>query len=594
MIKKAIGLLVLLALAIACLSVVVTYGARVGAAAGLLVGALSGSLRIVGVDFRQWFRDPGTPSEIRDNSWIGLMRGAFHALGFVALLSFFALVWAIQVKLPAQCAVFEPGALMTLLPNWLIVFLHSCSGFPAVLKIIGGGIVGAIVMHGVIEFVWRQGLKVGFPGGFPADDYLAPSSVPLLRPRIPRPDGFRRIIVCCDGTWNWPDGKRETNIVRLVRAIKPDDGGVSQIVHYHQGVGTGNFVDRLVGGGAGVGLSASVKACYGFIADNYKEGDEILLFGFSRGAYIARALGGLIGRIGLMRKHEMDRFGEVWNWYWQKKKDRHLADLDALAPHRLRDVEIECIGVWDTVGALGIPGSRFCASQFAFHETGLGLHVRNAFQALATDERRGNFQAAVWVPYAPDRRVPADAGRAVAVDGQPQVVEQAWFPGVHSNIGGGYLRHGLSDTTFLWMLSQLHDRGLLGLNQDCIVRALDPVASEAYPHGKMQNSRTLFWRLVGSPIPRPVCVISDTERVHEAASDRSKCDTNDVPASDIYKQEPRMKWLATIGLHSLLLARTAYEKAIAAIQRPDPPQPSRVKPALDLCSRVMSIIGVRG
>ena len=193
-------------------------------------------------------------------------------------------------------------------------------------------------------------------------------------------------------------------------------------MHYHQGVGTGNFLDRLAGGGAGIGLTASVKACYGFLVDNYREGDENFLFGFSRGAYVARALGGLIGTIGIMRKHNMDRFAEVWNWYWQPKDKRDPKILEELASDRHKDIDIECIGVWDTVGALGIPGSRFCAPTFAFHETGLGSHVRHAFQALAIDERRGNFQAAVWVPA---KSSPANAGnetpeyQANVVPGRP-------------------------------------------------------------------------------------------------------------------------------------------------------------------------------
>jgi uncharacterized protein (DUF2235 family) len=177
-------------------------------------------------------------------------------------------------------------------------------------------------MQVVVELTWRAGLRYGVSNNdTPASAaylFLAEQQPPLLRPKRTH-ERFRRLIVCCDGTWNWPESKRETNIVRLVRAILPEANGVAQIVHYHQGVGTGNFVDRIAGGGAGVGLTASVKACYGFLADNYKENDEIFLFGFSRGAYIARALGGLIGAIGIMQKREMNRFSDVWNWCWQER-----------------------------------------------------------------------------------------------------------------------------------------------------------------------------------------------------------------------------------------------------------------------------------
>src|SRR5262249_29356798 len=161
--------------------------------------------------------------------------------------------------------------------------------------------------------------------------------------------------------------------------------------------------------------------------------DEIFLFGFSRGAYVVRSLSGMIGAVGLLRKQDMARFAEAWNWYWQDRAGREEDVLDGIALERHTGVEVECIGVFGTVGALGIPGSRLCRDAFAFYETQLGAHVRNAFQALAIDERRGNFQAAIWVPAdSPD----SEANRLAR--GPQQVLKQMWFPGVHSNVGGGY------------------------------------------------------------------------------------------------------------------------------------------------------------
>jgi uncharacterized protein (DUF2235 family) len=387
----------------------------------------------------------------------------------------------------------------------------------------------------------------------------------------------------------------------MVRAITPDDRGIAQIVHYHEGVGTGNLVDRIAGGGAGVGLSASVKACYGFLVDNYREHDEIFLFGFSRGAYVVRSLGGLIGAVGILRKLEMDRFSDMWSWYWQEKDERKPEVLDGIAPRRYQDVEIECIGVWDTVGALGIPGSRFCAQAFAFHDTGLGAHVRHAFQALAMDERRGNFQGAVWVPLDPDRPQPPGAPASAPADqgaapGPAQVLKQVWFPGVHSNVGGGYQHHGLSDTTFLWMLSELIDHKLLGLDPDCILRALDPnVPAEEYPAGVLEDSNTTFWKLIGSPVPRPVGIISETEWVHESAWRRNTAAADLVPARDLYKRPRRTAWLTAVGAvtgvgRSLALARTAFEFTTAAQTRPPRPTPSLPK-KLDFCSQLLKLVG---
>src|SRR6266536_3572662 len=110
---------------------------------------------------------------------------------------------------------------------------------------------------------------------------------------------MKRLIVCCDGSWNdadSSDGSDLTNVARLSWAILPKDirgqGEIPQVVYYHSGVGTGNVADRVAGGGLGVGLLGSVWDAYSFICNNYCDGDEIFLFGFSRGAYTARSIGG--------------------------------------------------------------------------------------------------------------------------------------------------------------------------------------------------------------------------------------------------------------------------------------------------------------
>jgi uncharacterized protein (DUF2235 family) len=356
-------------------------------------------------------------------------------------------------------------------------------------------VLGAALAQACWEFVWRFGLAV-VPDALPPERFL--SGAPIASAPVPPKrlaECHRRLIVCCDGTWNWPNPKQETNVVRLLRAIvskaySSSGATISQISYYHPGVGTGNVVDQWLGGAVGIGLSNSVKACYGFLVDNYVRGDEILLFGFSRGAYVARSVAGMIGSIGLMRRWEMDRFIEAWDWYTLPRDMRDVKDLDRIAPERDPLVDIECIGVWDTVGALGIPGTRLCARSFAFHETQLGAGVRYAFQALALDERRGNFQAAVWSANPSPRT--------------GQVLEQVWFPGVHSNVGGGYEKHGLSDCALLWMLSRLSDYELLELDL-------------AHLGASLENSRRGIWRVIGSPCPRPVGLTSPTERIHESA-----------------------------------------------------------------------------
>jgi hypothetical protein len=424
---------------------------------GVLLGVTLALFRVSGVDFRQWFRDPGQPSEIGDDSWIGVTRDVAYliALAIAIVLAVVAVWYWFPRAWPSDL-------------HGILGFLASYIAFWAQWHILLGIVIGLVVAQAIAEGFWHLGLAV-LPNPVRPARVLAQREHANPQPDPNRPRGARRLVICCDGTWNRPDQQRETNVVRLLRAIKPEaapppgaivppGAKVPQIVHYHLGVGTGNFVDRLVGGAAGVGLSNSVKACYGFLADNYMPDDEILLFGFSRGAYVARSLAGMIRIVGILRKPEMDHFDEMWGWY-SDNDHRNPAVLNRIAPHRYQEVNVECVGVWDTVGALGIPGTRFCAKSFTFHQTGLDEHVKHAFQALAIDERRGNFQAAVWVPKHGARN---------------QVLEQVWFPGVHSNVGGGYVDHGLSDTALVWMLCQIDKWHLLEIDWACIAGALDP------------------------------------------------------------------------------------------------------------------------
>src|SRR5438309_3453552 len=131
----------------------------------------------------------------------------------------------------------------------------------------------------------------------------------------------KRLIVCCDGTWNDADSTGDfTNVVRIARAIKAE-AEVPQIVYYHSGVGTGgDTFAHVIGGAIGLGLSRNVRDAYAFLANNYCEGDEIFLFGFSRGAYTARSIGGLIGWAGLLHKRDMDDFALLWGGYRRRSQ----------------------------------------------------------------------------------------------------------------------------------------------------------------------------------------------------------------------------------------------------------------------------------
>jgi uncharacterized protein (DUF2235 family) len=297
----------------------------------------------------------------------------------------------------------------------------------------------------------------------------------LVDAQEPQP---RKLIVCCDGTWNSRDapGAATTNVAKMARSLRAfDDIGVSQLIYYHPGVGTGNGVDQFFGGAFGVGLSGNVQSQYAFLADNFNYGDQIFLFGFSRGAYTVRSLAGLIGLVGLMQKADMDYFPQVYKIYMSREYREALvrgqdlaAAKDALrklfpegeangqnaellqAVDNSRRTALHFIGVWDTVGSLGVPYgplSRIAASRYNFHDTDLSEAVNYAYQALAIDERRGAFPPTLWTRKAGRGALPEDQAHK-------QVLEQVWFAGSHSDIGGGYEDRSLSDISFLWMVSK--------------------------------------------------------------------------------------------------------------------------------------------
>ncbi len=252
----------------------------------------------------------------------------------------------------------------------------------------------------------------------------------------------KRIIICCDGTWNEPD-KNPTNVVKLVRAIAPvDRHGVHQVVFYDQGVGTHGLTDKYLGGGFGMGVKKNILDAYRFLVHNYTPGDEIFCFGFSRGAYTARALCGMLNATGLIEKSQLSQLSDVYKYYRTRPEKREAEKYQS----NLRP-EIKMIGVWDTVGALGAPTpilGRFTKRFISFFDTKLSPYIKNAYHALALDEQRGPFKPDLWTGS-------VKTG---------QTVEQVWFAGVHSDVGGGYREQGLSDIALTWMLTNAEELGL--------------------------------------------------------------------------------------------------------------------------------------
>ena len=327
---------------------------------------------------------------------------------------------------------------------------------------------------------------------------------------------MRRLVVCSDGTWNTPDRKDRdvlapSNVVKLARAVLPvAPDGTAQIVFYDPGLGTDNLLDKLTGGAFGVGLSRNVLDAYRFLVHNYAEGDEIYLFGFSRGAYTVRSLAGLVRKAGLLRKPHADQVPAAWRLYRRRDPTPDTPAALAFRAAYSRELrELRFIGVWDTVGALGIPGflNFIGRRRFAFHNVDLSRHVQFAYQALAIDERRVFFKPTLW-----RQNETANVGDANAASAYPrQVLEQAWFPGVHMDVGGGYADSALASGALLWLAAKARDAGL-ALDETYLGVVARPDA-----RGRQHESRNFPYTLV-PPHLRPIGVATQAnEALHASA-----------------------------------------------------------------------------
>jgi uncharacterized protein (DUF2235 family) len=315
----------------------------------------------------------------------------------------------------------------------------------------------------------------------------------------------RNLIVCCDGTWNEPDEPRHgvpepTNVAKLALSVATENSEPQQHLLYEPGVGT-TPSERLSGGAFGYGLSRNIRNCYRFLAREYQAGDRLFLFGFSRGAYTARSLAGLIRNCGILRSDDADMVDAAYAFY-RDRTDRTKPSTIASAmfrksySHPLEPIHF--IGVWDTVGALGIPvdfpGWHQMSQVFTgwermwgFHDTTLSSQVTNAIHALSIDEQRAAFKPTLWTRS--DNAAPGD-----------QNVKQVWFSGVHSEVGGGTDNNALSDITLLWMAEQARLAGLVfeggqpgaGWEELSVPRAAPDYA------GELHNSRHGLFRLAGA------------------------------------------------------------------------------------------------
>ena len=350
------------------------------------------------------------------------------------------------------------------------------------------------------------------------------------------------LIVFCDGTWNTPDDKEgdlpaPTNVVKLRNALAPaDKDGLEQKVYYHPGVGTGGgWWDRIAGGGLGDGLDHNVMSGYYWLARNYQPGDLIWLFGFSRGAYTVRSLGGMITRGGLLDASdrtlaESDIWADVQAIFTAYRAQETLPQTatrrffgnSAAKGFPKSSTPIHCIGVWDTVGALGVPDDMALLNliddpaKHSFHDTALNPNVLNARHAIAIDERRQGFTPTLWTN----------------VEDRKDTVKQIWFPGVHADVGGGYALCGLSDGALYWMIQEAEGLGLAF--RDSVLQQLAPD-----PRGLLHDSvQGVFKALKTRPREVPLIdrTVSGTDILHESALSRH--DNPPLTQGDYWKETP--------------------------------------------------------
>lgn len=297
---------------------------------------------------------------------------------------------------------------------------------------------------------------------------------------------MKRLVFCFDGTWNKLEPTLATNVVLTAASIlRTDAKGVSQVIHYDEGVGTGDL-DAMRGGMFGTGLIDNVREAYRFLIFNYDPGDEIYVFGFSRGAYSARTFIGFIRHVGPLRRLHVGRIDEALHLY-ERRKSGATGASEELRRFRADYADTVCIGtgddawrcankpgyvtgsapalrvkylgVWDTVGALGVPErlpfSHWFNREYDFHDPSLDSFVESARHAVAIDERRELF------PPVPFEDV-TSLNKAVGFenDDPKAPYQERWFPGVHGSVGGGGDIRGLSDEALAWVLAGAKRAGL--------------------------------------------------------------------------------------------------------------------------------------
>jgi uncharacterized protein (DUF2235 family) len=351
---------------------------------------------------------------------------------------------------------------------------------------------------------------------------------------------MKNIVVCSDGTGNTAIKGRGTNVFKLFEAVdlnghRTNPRLTPQVAIYDDGVGTETFKPlKVFAGATGYGLARNVRQLYKELVRVYDPGDQIFLFGFSRGAFTVRTLAGFISRCGLLDLSKFataraleEAVGEAYSTY-RRYYRTDLARLilgkpDTSKTAQFREdnclpgaVPITFIGVWDTVDSVGTPFHitdfiNLAIYRFKFPDNHLSGEVRRACHALAIDEARDAFSPVLWC--------------------QDERLEQVWFAGAHSNVGGGYPKQGMSLVALDWMM---HEAG------ECGLRSLETDRQLYREHGnvddKLYNPRAgvgMFYRWLPRNIAA-ICQAHDvTPKIHLSALERAAHGTEDYAPGNL-------------------------------------------------------------
>jgi uncharacterized protein (DUF2235 family) len=305
----------------------------------------------------------------------------------------------------------------------------------------------------------------------------------------------KNIVVCYDGT-NKEYGRDNTNVVKTFETILRNEG---QVAFYDPGVGTFSFLGRVLGRRLGIllgmafgyGIRQNIEDGYEYLMNRYEPGDNVYIFGFSRGAYTARALAGMIHYFGIAQKGSKNLIPYVSKMYFRINRKKEYDIYRNFKKAFSHPCNPHFIGIWDTVAALGPNLSK------RFPDLELNQDVRHGCHAIAIDERRKPYKVTLW-----------DESKKK----KEQEIEQVWFAGAHSDVGGGCANdeRALSDIAFGWMMDKAHDCGLKladnwqkDLRQDAL--------------GRMHNGWRLSWIIFGWPVSRK---LPENIKIHQSVIDR--------------------------------------------------------------------------